>query len=60
MYVGRAGPVLGVAITRHLDARATVLLVVASRDRIGLDGADFAQLGLRYRWASGEPRPAFP
>ena len=59
-YIGRAGPVLSVNITRHLEAQATALFVVASPDSIGLDGAEFSQLGLRYRWATGEERPAFP
>ena len=56
----RAGPVLGVTLTHHLEAVATVLPVLYSPDNLGLSGAEFGQLGLRYRWATGDRFPEFP
>ena len=56
--VVRAGPVLAVELNCHLDAVAAAMLVVAGPDNLGLLGADFGQLGLRYRWATGDPVPA--
>jgi hypothetical protein len=58
--VARAGPVLRVGLTEHLEAAAALLVVVASPDAIGLIGADLGLLGFRYRWATGDPHPAFP
>lgn len=56
----RIGPVLSVSLTHHLDAVATVLVVAATPDELGLLGADLGQLGLRYRWATGDRWPEFP
>ena len=36
------------------------MLVVRSPDRLGLLGAEFGELALGYRWASGDPAPGFP
>lgn len=60
LTVFRMGPVVTVALTRHLQATAAGLLGIDSRDDIGLSGADLGQIGLSYRWASGEPFPDFP
>ncbi len=56
----RTGPLLSVTLTDHLEAIGAMMLVVASPDTVGLLGADFGTLGLRYRWATGDPTPAFP
>ncbi|XYH98857.1 hypothetical protein ACMHYB_03580 [Sorangium sp. So ce1128] len=56
----RIGPVLAVSLTHHLDAVGTVMVVAATPDRLGLLGADLGQLGLRYRWATGDRWPEFP
>ncbi|WP_437835050.1 hypothetical protein [Sorangium sp. So ce1153] len=56
----RVGPVLAISLTHHLDAVATVMVVAATPDRLGLLGADLGQLGLRYRWATGDRWPEFP
>ncbi|WP_437743834.1 hypothetical protein WME73_01715 [Sorangium sp. So ce302] len=58
--VVRLGPVLAVSLTHHLDAVGTVMVVAATPDRLGLLGADLGQLGLRYRWATGDRWPEFP
>jgi hypothetical protein len=60
MHVVRLGPVLAVEITDHFDLLGAVLLIAHSPDGIGLAGADLGQLGLRYRWATGEAAPDFP
>ncbi|AUX39200.1 hypothetical protein SOCE26_005820 [Sorangium cellulosum] len=56
----RVGPVLAISLTHHLDALGTVMVVAATPDRLGLLGADLGQLGLRYRWATGDRWPEFP
>ncbi|WP_437968261.1 hypothetical protein WMF04_02720 [Sorangium sp. So ce260] len=56
----RIGPVLAVSLTHHLDAVGTVMVVAATPDQLGLLGADLGQLGLRYRWATGDRWPEFP
>lgn len=58
--VVRLGPLVSMALTCHLDAVGGVMLVVASPDHLGLLGADFGYLGLRYHWATGDPSPGFP
>ncbi|AGP33476.1 hypothetical protein [Sorangium cellulosum] len=56
----RVGPMLAIALTHHLDAVGTAMVVAATPDRLGLLGADLGQLGLRYRWATGDRWPEFP
>ncbi|WP_438026812.1 hypothetical protein [Sorangium sp. So ce233] len=58
--VVRIGPLLAVSLTHHLDAVGAVMVVAATPDRLGLLGADLGQLGLRYRWATGDRWPEFP
>jgi hypothetical protein len=52
-YVVRAGLVASVAIDAHLEAQASLVPVIVSPDSLGLAGADFGQLGIRLRWATG-------
>jgi hypothetical protein len=56
----RVGPVVAVALTHHLQAIGAAMFVVGGRDELGLGGADLGQIGLRYRWATGDPWPEFP
>ena len=56
----RLGPVLTLSLTHHLDAIGAVMIVAASPDQLGLLGADLGQLGLRYRWSTGDRWPEFP
>ena len=48
----RVGPILRLALSRRVDVRGSFIVTVVSPDRIGLEGGDFTELGLRYRWAS--------
>lgn len=59
-YVVRTGPQLGVRLTHHLDAAASIMAVVTSPDHLRLTGAEIGQFGFRYRWATGDPFPEFP
>lgn len=59
-FVTRAGPVMSVSLTHHLEAIGAALLVLTSPDDLGLKGADFGQIGLRYKWATGDRWPEFP
>ena len=52
-FVVRAGLVASVAINAHLEAQASLVPVIVSPDSLGLAGADFGQLGVRFRWATG-------
>jgi hypothetical protein len=56
----RIGPALAVSLTHHLEAVAASAFVIASPDDIGLAGGDLGQIGLRYRWATGDLWPEFP
>jgi hypothetical protein len=50
-------------IDDHLQFVATVLIPVYGPDSLGLLGADYTELGLRYRWATGQshiPQPLGP
>ena len=49
---GRAGPVIRVVLSRHLEVRGSFVLTFVSPDSLGLVGGDFTELGLRYRWAT--------
>jgi hypothetical protein len=59
-FVVRAGPLFSVALTHHLETQAAIMVVAHSPDELGLVGADIGQLGLRYRWATGDRFPEFP
>ena len=50
--VVRAGVLAMWRLHEQVDVLAQLLPVVASPDRLGLLGADFNQLGIRYRWAT--------
>lgn len=52
-YVIRAGVVASVAIEDNVDVQLSLLPVIHSPDAIGLAGADFGHLGMRWRWATG-------
>lgn len=49
-FTVRAGLIASVRLYDDLEVRASFVPVIASTDSIGFAGADFAQLGLRYRW----------
>jgi hypothetical protein len=52
--VFRAGVIASFAISDHLEALGLLVIPVASPDSIGIAGGDFAELGIRYRWATGQ------
>jgi hypothetical protein len=56
----RTGPAVAVSLTHHLEAVGVAALTLLSPDEIGLAGADLGQIGLRYRWATGDLWPEFP
>jgi hypothetical protein len=56
----RAGPIITVSLTHHLQGVAAVMLVARERDSFGVRGADLGQLGLVYRWATGDRFAEFP
>ncbi|MBX3125953.1 MAG: hypothetical protein KF718_04525 [Polyangiaceae bacterium] len=60
-HVLRAGLIASVRVTDNLDAQLSILPVLHGPDTIGLDGADFGQLGVRWRFATGMPKqpPSF-
>ena len=60
VFVLRTGPVLSVSLTHHLEAVGALMIVALSPDDLGLRGAEFGQLGFRYRWATGDRWPEFP
>lgn len=56
----RIGPAVAVSLTHHLEAVAAAAFSVYNPDEIGVAGADLGQIGLRYRWATGDLWPEFP
>ncbi len=56
----RTGPAVSVSLTHHLEAIGVAAFTLLSPDEIGLAGADLGQIGLRYRWATGDLWPEFP
>jgi hypothetical protein len=48
----RVGPIVRIALSRRVEVRGSFILPVVSPDKLGLDGGDFTELGVRYRWAS--------
>lgn len=51
--VWRAGIITRMTLSHRLEIRGNFLLVVDSPDRLGLTGGEFAELSLRWRWATG-------
>jgi hypothetical protein len=56
----RVGPAFAVALTHHLQATVVAAFPIMSKDGIGLESADFGQVSLSYRWATGDRWPEFP
>jgi hypothetical protein len=52
--VWRAGVIASFTIDDHLEAVGLLVVPVVSPDSIGIAGGDFGELGLRYRWATGQ------
>ncbi|HEY6461119.1 MAG TPA: hypothetical protein VIY73_13235 [Polyangiaceae bacterium] len=50
----RAGLLLHIAFSHHFEIRGSFVPTVWSKDAIGLAGDDFTELGVRYRWATGD------
>jgi hypothetical protein len=60
MVVVRAGPLVSVGLTHHLEVSGGLMIVAASRDDIGLPAADVGNLALVYKWATGDRWSEFP
>jgi hypothetical protein len=56
-FVVRAGAFASVAVSKHLEVVGMLLPVLYSPDRLGLQGAEFGQLGIRLRYATDEKTP---
>jgi hypothetical protein len=54
-YVLRAGVVGSAVLSDHWEVLGSFIPPLISPDSIGILGGDFAQLGVRYRWATGSP-----
>lgn len=48
----RVGPLVRFVLSRRVELRGSFVVPVVSPDSIGIVGGDFAELGVRYRWAS--------
>jgi hypothetical protein len=48
----RVGPIVRFVLSRRVELRASFVVPVVSPDSIGIIGGDFAELGVRYRWAT--------
>jgi hypothetical protein len=55
--VYRAGVVATFDIDDHLQAVGLLVVPVLGPDSLGLAGADYTELGIRYRWATGHEHP---
>jgi hypothetical protein len=54
IVVFRGGLVGSFAISDHVELLGTFVPQIYGRDQLGAVGGDFAQLGIRWRWATGE------
>ena len=59
-FTVRVGPLVSVGLTHHLEVNGGVMIAVYTPDELGLTGADIGQLGLVYRWATGDRWADFP
>jgi hypothetical protein len=50
----RGGVVGSAALSNHIDVLGSLVVPINSPDTLGIYGGDFAQLGVRYRWATGQ------
>jgi len=48
----RAGAVVRVVLSRHVEIRGAFVPTIYSVDKLGIVGGDFTELGFRYRWAT--------
>jgi hypothetical protein len=48
----RGGIVASFSFDDHLEALGLLVVPVVSRDSLGIAGGDFAELGIRWRWAT--------
>lgn len=48
----RVGPVVRFVLSRRVEIRGMFVMTAVSPDRLGLEGSDFTELGVRYRWAT--------
>ncbi len=55
VHILRGGLIVRVPLFRNLEARGTFIPVWASPDNLGLAGGDSFLVGVRYRWATGQP-----
>ncbi|MEO8874957.1 MAG: hypothetical protein ABI461_05155 [Polyangiaceae bacterium] len=53
--VFRAGFIASAALSNHVEVLGSFVPPLISPDSIGVPGGDFAQLGVRFRWATGSP-----
>lgn len=51
----RVGLVGSAALSDHIEVIGSLIPPIASPDTLGVAQGDFAQLGIRYRWATGSP-----
>ena len=59
-HVVRAGIIGSAVLSDHVEVLGSLVPPILSPDSIGIAGGDFAQLGVRYRWASQSSTPAEP
>jgi len=55
-YVFRAGVIISAALSNHVEVLGSFVPPLISPDSIGVPGGDFAQLGVRFRWATGSAK----
>jgi hypothetical protein len=48
----RVGPLIRFVLSRRVELRGSFVVPAVSPDTIGIVGGDFAELGVRYRWAT--------
>lgn len=58
--VYRVGPAMQIVLTDHLEALGLLTMAVKSPDDLGFFLSAYGILGLRWKWATGDPRPGFP
>lgn len=54
----RAGLIATATLSNHLEVIGSFIPPLVGPDTLGIAQGDFAQLGIRYRWATGTPNEA--
>jgi hypothetical protein len=54
LSIWRGGVIGSASLSNHIEVLGSLVLPILTPDKLGIFGGEFAQLGVRYRWATGQ------